>query len=149
MRYHYKKPEFYASMYGKIYICDHPVYTRCTLFVIGDKGLSIIQQRYEADTKKTWWSEVDPWLTEARKREEKREAEIEEREKNTERLMMLIMQDCHATYILSEATAKAVQRIPDAKCNGDMTSALEKAESIQKKETEFLTDLGIKHIFGD
>ena len=51
MRYHYKKPEFYASMYGKIYICDHPVYTRCTLFVIGDKGLSIIQQRYEADTK--------------------------------------------------------------------------------------------------
>lgn len=86
---------------------------------------------------------------EVRKREEKREAEIEEREKNTERLMMLIMQDCHATYILSEATAKAVQRIPDAKCNGDMTSALDKAESIQKKETEFLTDLGIKHIFGD
>lgn len=86
---------------------------------------------------------------EARKREEKREVEIEEREKNTERLMMLIMQDCHATYILSEATAKAVQRIPDAKCNGDMTSALDKAESIQKKETEFLTDLGIKHVFGD
>ena len=85
----------------------------------------------------------------ARKREEKREVEIEEREKNTERLMMLIMQDCHATYILSEATAKAVQRMPDAKCNGDMTSALDKAESIQKKETEFLTDLGIKHIFGD
>ena len=83
---------------------------------------------------------------EARKREEKREAEIEEREMNT---VMLIMQDCHATYILSEATAKAVQRIPDAKCNGDMTSALDKAESIQKKETEFLTDLGIKHIFGD
>ena len=50
MRYHYEKPEFYASMYGEIYICDHPVYTRCTLFVIGDKGLSIIQQRYEADT---------------------------------------------------------------------------------------------------
>lgn len=63
MRYHYEKPEFYASMYGEIYICDHPVYTRCTLFAIGDKGLSIIQQRYEADTKKTWWSEVDPWLT--------------------------------------------------------------------------------------
>ena len=82
-------------------------------------------------------------------REARREKEIEEREKNTERLMMLIMQDCHATYILSEATAKAVQRIPDAKCNGDMTSALDKAESIQKKETEFLTDLGIKHIFGD
>lgn len=86
---------------------------------------------------------------EYRKREEKREKEIEERERNTEKLMMLIMQDCHATYILADATARAVQRIPDAKCNGDMTSALEKAGEIQKREQSFLMDLGVKHIFGD
>ncbi len=65
MRYHYEKPDFYASMYGQIYICNHPVYTRCTLFKIDDKGLAVIQQRYEPDTKSTWWSEVDPWLTDA------------------------------------------------------------------------------------
>lgn len=65
MRYHYEKPDFYASMYGQIYICNHPVYTRCTLFKIEDKGLAVIQQRYEQDTKSTWWSEVDPWLTDA------------------------------------------------------------------------------------
>lgn len=65
MRYHYEKPDFYASMYGQIYICNHPVYTRCTLFKIEDKGLAVIQQRYEPDTKSTWWSEVDPWLTDA------------------------------------------------------------------------------------
>jgi hypothetical protein len=86
---------------------------------------------------------------EYRKREEKREKEIEERERNTEKLMMLIMQDCHATYILADATARAVQRIPDAKCNGDMKSALEKAGEIQKREQSFLMDLGVKHIFGD
>ena len=46
MRYHYEKPTIYLSMYGKRYICDHPVYDSCTLFEIGDKGLAVIQQRY-------------------------------------------------------------------------------------------------------
>ena len=63
MRYHYKKPEIYLSMYGKPYVCEHPVYDSCTLFQIGDKGLAVIQQRFDKDTKSTWWSEVDPWLT--------------------------------------------------------------------------------------
>ena len=63
MRYHYEKPPIYQSMYGKLYICDHPVYNGCTLYQIGDLGLAVIQQRYDEDTKSTWWSEVDPWLT--------------------------------------------------------------------------------------
>ena len=63
MRYHYEKPTIYLSMYGKLYICEHPVYNSCTLFQINDKGLAIIQQRYDSETKSTWWSEVDPWLT--------------------------------------------------------------------------------------
>ncbi len=63
MRYHYEKPAIYLSMYGKLYICEHPVYSRCTLFRIENKGLAVIQQRYDAETKCTWWGEVDPWLT--------------------------------------------------------------------------------------
>lgn len=63
MRYHYDKPKHCFSMYGKTHICDHPAYDRCTLFEIGDKGLAIIQQRFEPETKSTYWSEVDPWLT--------------------------------------------------------------------------------------
>lgn len=63
MRYHYEKPALYASMYGKVYLCDHPVYSRCTLFFIADKGLAVIQQRYDSATKRTWWGEIDPWLT--------------------------------------------------------------------------------------
>lgn len=65
MRYHYTKPGIYLSMYGSIYVCDHPVYDRCTLFKIGDKGLAVIQQRFDKKTKHTWWGEIDPWLTDA------------------------------------------------------------------------------------
>ena len=63
MRYHYEKPTVYLSLYGRLYLCDHPAYDSCTLFQIGKKGLAVIQQRYDAETKSTWWSEVDPWLT--------------------------------------------------------------------------------------
>ena len=50
-------------MYGKIHFCNHPVYDRCTLFEIGDKGLAIIQQRYLPESKTTYWTEIDAWLT--------------------------------------------------------------------------------------
>ena len=63
MRYHYVKPDFHASMYGRLYICNHPVYTRCTLFKIENKGLAVIQQRFDPINKSTWWTEIDPWLT--------------------------------------------------------------------------------------
>ena len=50
-------------MYGDTYECNHPVYNKCTLFKIGDKGLAVIQQRFDPDSKQTWWGELDPWLT--------------------------------------------------------------------------------------
>ena len=50
-------------MYGTTYVCTHPVYNSCTLFKINDKGLAIVQQRYDKHTKHTWWGEIDPWLT--------------------------------------------------------------------------------------
>lgn len=65
MRYHYEKPSVYLAMYGSTYICDHPVYSRCTLFEMGGKGLAVIQQRFDKDTKQTRWGEIDPWLTDA------------------------------------------------------------------------------------
>lgn len=63
MRYHYKKPAVYASMYGTTYKCNHPVYDRCTLFKMDNKGLAVIQQKHNSITKVTWWDEIDPWLT--------------------------------------------------------------------------------------
>ena len=63
MRYYYEKPFIYLSMYGSLYICSHPVYGRCTLYKIGERGLAVIQQRFDPGSKKSWWTEIDPWLT--------------------------------------------------------------------------------------
>ena len=65
MRYHFEKPTLYSSMYGQTYNCNHPVYDKCTLYLIDDKGLAVIQQRFDNEDKSTWWSEIDPWLTDA------------------------------------------------------------------------------------
>ena len=65
MRYHYEKPDIYLSKYGVTYKQEHPVYNSCTLFKMDDRGLAVIQQRYDPDTKHTWWSEIDPWLTDS------------------------------------------------------------------------------------
>lgn len=65
MRYHYNKPTIYLSTYGYGHVCNHPVYNKCTLFKIGNKGLAVIQQRYDSETKHTRWGEIDPWLTDS------------------------------------------------------------------------------------
>ena len=52
-------------MYGATYECNHPVYDKCTLFLEGNRGLAVIQQRYDIRTKYTQWGEIDPWLTDA------------------------------------------------------------------------------------
>ena len=61
MRYKYEKPYMYASMYGELYSCDHPVYDRCTLYRISNKGLAVIQQ-YRSG-KMTYWDAIEPYLT--------------------------------------------------------------------------------------
>lgn len=77
----------------------------------------------------------------------KLEARREQHEKNIETLMLYQVNMNEANYILSTATAKAVQRIPEAKCNGDMSSALDKAQTIAESEREFITSQGISSIF--
>lgn len=63
MRYHFEKPSKTKSLYGRIYFCNHPVYNSCTLYLICGQGLAVIQQRFSRAKKTTWWSEIDPWLT--------------------------------------------------------------------------------------
>ena len=78
---------------------------------------------------------------------DKNENKREEKENNTEKLILMLVNTSRSTNILAEATAKAVQRIPEAHCNGDMTAALEQAAKFQKEEQEFITQQGIKNIF--
>ena len=95
------------------------------------------------------------WLLEHRiqKREKKREqqeatarAKAEEREHAREELQLLAIQSTNAAIALAEATAKAVQRIPDAKCNGDMHAALDYAAKVKHEQKDFLTKQGIQAI---
>ena len=51
-----------------------------------------------------------------------------------------------ASNTLSEATARAVQRIPDAHCNGDMETALEEEEKVKKEIQLFLAKQGVNNI---
>lgn len=78
---------------------------------------------------------------------DKRERAREEHDRNMQELMMMIMQTGRANNVLAVATAKAVQRIPDAKCNGDMTNALEEASRIQREEKDFLMRQGVRRVF--
>lgn len=78
---------------------------------------------------------------------DKKDKDREAHDRNIEKLMLMIMQNGRAAVVLARATAIAVQRIPDAHCNGDMTSALAEADKIQNEEKDFLMDQGIQHIF--
>lgn len=62
MRYHYEKPEQFHSFYGERYFCNHPVYDCCTLFRVNERGLAVIQQRFDILNKSTYWTEIDEWL---------------------------------------------------------------------------------------
>lgn len=98
-----------------------------------------------------WWfkRKIEERDREREKAQEERERLREEREQKREKLMLMMMQTSRANNVLATATAKAVQRIPDAKCNGDMKAALEEAYRIQMEEKDFVMDEGIKHIFGE
>lgn len=82
-----------------------------------------------------------------KRRIERSEKKSQEQQENIEALIMMMIQSSKANQIGITAIAKAVQRIPDAHCNGDMTAALEEMETIQQKEKQFLMNKGIKYIF--
>lgn len=75
------------------------------------------------------------------------EAKQLKREEEQQQLMFLIIQSERANQIGIEAIAKAIQRIPDAHCNGDMTVALATIDDYKQKEDNFITKLSIQQIF--
>lgn len=82
-----------------------------------------------------------------KRRVEANEKKSQEHESNLEALVLMMMQTTRANTVGITAIARAVQRIPDAHCNGDMTAALEEMQKIQEKEKTFLMDKGLKYIF--
>lgn len=73
-----------------------------------------------------------------------RDRRQEEREKNLESLVLMMLQSTRANTILCKATAEAVR---DGHCNGNMTAAIEVVDKAAAAEKEFLLDKSIKYIF--
>ena len=77
----------------------------------------------------------------------KRDKAQEERERAREQNEVLIIKGMGAAIALGEATAQAVQRIPDAHCNGDMHAALEYARKVKHEHKEFLTEQSVQALY--
>ena len=95
------------------------------------------------------------WLIEQsiQKRADKEKAEREERQKEVdareqirEKNELCIINCVNASLALGEATARAVQRIPDAHCNGDMHAALDYAQKVKHEQKDFLNEQALKQI---
>lgn len=95
------------------------------------------------------WRMQQKILKRDKQREEDNRRYREKREKkeaDREQLELFLVESVNATVALSVATAKAVQRIPDAHCNGDMHAALKVAEDAQKNQESFLRKRGLQSI---
>ncbi|MCI8371480.1 MAG: serine/threonine protein kinase [Lachnospiraceae bacterium] len=77
------------------------------------------------------------------KKQEEEDKKDEARRKNE----IIVIEGVNAAIALGEATARAMERIPDAKCNGDMHKALEYAEKIKHKHKDFMTEQGVDSIY--
>lgn len=77
----------------------------------------------------------------------KLEAERTKQENSRKIFEKNLLASTNAALALGEATARAVQRIPDAHCNGDMHAALNYAAKIKHEQRDFLAAQGIDNIF--
>ena len=77
----------------------------------------------------------------------KLEAERAKQENSRKVFEKNLLASTNAALAVSEATARAVQRIPDAYCNGDMHAALNYAAKIKHEQRDFLAAQGIDNIF--
>lgn len=90
-----------------------------------------IQQRDEAAKK------------EQEARQKAQDAQIAARQKSE----LYIIKQLAACTSLAFATARAVQRIPDAHCNGDMDSALSYAERVKGAARDFLDEQAVDALY--
>lgn len=94
-----------------------------------------------------WQRRYDERQKADKEEREARQKQVDERELVREEAQFVILQSVQASIALGEATARAVQRIPDAHCNGDMHKALEYAEDIKHQQKDFLQRQAIKSIY--
>lgn len=77
---------------------------------------------------------------------EKRQKEVDKRDQSRREYERYQVSMISASMALSVAVAEAVQRIPDAHCNGDMHAALEYAKKIKGEQKDFLSKMAIENL---
>ncbi|MCI8372361.1 MAG: serine/threonine protein kinase [Lachnospiraceae bacterium] len=85
------------------------------------------------------------WMLERRIADKQREQDRKDEARRQNEI--IVIEGVNAAIALGEATARAVERIPDAHCNGDMHRALEYAEKIKHKHKDFMTEQGVESIY--
>lgn len=75
---------------------------------------------------------------------EKKEQKRQKQEDIRTEISVAMVAAINAAIGLGEATAAAVQRIPDAHCNGDMQAALDYARQVKNAQKDLLFRAGIK-----
>ena len=85
------------------------------------------------------------WMLE-RKLDRRQKAE-EGKDAARRRNEVIVIEGVNAAIALGEATARAAQRIPDARCNGDMAAALEYASEVKHKHKDFMTEQGVDALY--
>lgn len=70
-----------------------------------------------------------------------------ERMARDEEFILLLLDTTQTDVVLSEATARSVQRIPDSKCNDNMHVTLDVVEELQKKKCQFMEQLGVESFY--
>lgn len=91
-----------------------------------------------------WWFQYR-----IQKRDKVRDERDLAKEQAREEFEMYLVRATSSNIALSVATAKAVQRIPDAHCNGDMTAALNYVNESRHAYKDFLVKQGIHAIYED
>ena len=76
----------------------------------------------------------------------RRQAEIDRRDSARKEYERYQINMTTASMALSVAVAEAVQRVPDAHCNGDMHTAVEYAKKVKKEQKDFLNKMAIENI---
>ena len=74
------------------------------------------------------------------------EKKMDKKEEARETYEMLTLKSVNASIALGEATAEAMKRIPEAKCNGDMENALEYAKKVKHEMKDFIGEQAVHSI---
>lgn len=59
MKYHYESPEIVVPVYGERIDLNHLVYQSGTLYLEHERGIIVVQQKFDHEERVCWWGYVD------------------------------------------------------------------------------------------